>query len=92
MPDSKEFSMEVFDEDVRPVLRCISKILGKEDDNTIDKSFLGMFALMMKPKVVLDIPSYWQEFVNTQCMSLSLVGSFRFPSLINYLFLYQNVE
>ena len=56
------------------MLRCISKILGKEDDSTIDKSVLGMFSLLMKPKVVLDIPSYWQEFVNTQCMSLSLVA------------------
>ena len=74
--------MEVFDEDVRPVLRCISKILGKEDDNSINKSILGMFTLMMNPGVVLDIPSYWKEVVNARLMSLSLTGSFRFPSLL----------
>lgn len=68
------------------------KDIGKEDDNIIDKSVMGMFALMMKPGVVLDNPSYWQEDVNTQLMSLSLTGSFRFPSLVIYLFLYQNVE
>ena len=37
VPDSKEFSMEVFDEEVWLALRWISKILGKEDENTIDK-------------------------------------------------------
>ena len=74
------------------MLSCISKIVGKEDDNIIGKSVLGMFALMMKPRVVLDIPSYWQEVVNTQLMSLSLTGSFRFHYLIIYLFLYQNLE
>ena len=84
--------MEFFDEEVRLVLRCISNILGKDDDSIVDKSVLGMFALMMKPGVVLDIPSYWQEAVNSQLMSLSLTDSFRFPSLFIYLFLYQNVE
>ena len=74
------------------MLRGISKILGKEEKNIIDKSVLGLFALMMKPRVVLDIPSYWQEVINTQLLSLSLTRSFKFPSLIIYLFLYQNVE
>ena len=45
-PDSKEFSMEVFDVEVRPVLRCISNILGKDDDNSVGKSVRGMFALI----------------------------------------------
>ena len=36
-PDSKEFSMEVFDVEFKPVLKCISKILEKDDDNTVDK-------------------------------------------------------
>ena len=57
-PDNKYFPMEVFDIEVRPVLKCITKILGKDDDSTVDKSVMGMFALMMKPGVVLDIPSY----------------------------------
>ena len=74
------------------MLRCIANILGKVDDGTVDKSILGMFAMMMKPRLVLDIASYWQEAFNTQLMSLSLTGSFRFPSLIVYLFLYKNVE
>ena len=73
-------------------MRCIIKILGKEDDIIIEKSVLGLFALMMKPGVVLDIHSYWKEVFNTKLMSLSLTGSFRFSSLIIYLFLYQNVE
>ena len=84
--------MEVFYIEVRPVLKCITNILGKYDDITVEKSVLGMFAMMMKPGVVLDIPSYWQEAVKSQLMSLSLTGSFRFPSLAIYLFLYQNVE
>ena len=84
--------MEVFDIEVRAVLRCIAKILGKYDDSTVEKSVLGMFTMMMKPGVVLDIPSYWQEAVNSQLMTLSLIGSFKFPSLAIYLFLYQNVE
>ena len=54
------------------MLRCILKILGKEDDSIVDKSVLRLFALMMKPGVVLDIPSYWQEDVDTQLMTLSL--------------------
>lgn len=78
--------------EVKPVLSCIAKILGKDDESIVDKSILGMFAMMMKPGLVLDIPSYWQEFVNSQLMRLSLTGSFRFPSLIVYLFLYKNVE
>ena len=84
--------MEIFDTEVKPMLSCIANILGKDDDRTMDKSVLGMFAMMMKPGVVLDIPSYWQEAFNSQLTSLSLTGSFRFPSLIVYLFLYQNVE
>ena len=59
--ESKEFSMEIFNTEFQLVMKCISKILGKEDDNTIGKLVLGMFALMMKLGVVLDIPSYWQE-------------------------------
>ena len=84
--------MEVFDIEVRSVLRCIAKIFGKDNNSTVDKSILGMVAMMMKPRVVMDIPSYWQEAFNSQLMSLSLTGSFKFPSLVIYLFLYQNVE
>ena len=51
-----------------------------------------MFSLMMKPGMVLDIPSFWQEIVNSQLMAFPLTGFFRFPSLLVYLFLYQNVE
>ena len=84
--------MEVFDVENRPVLSSIAKILGKENDLNIDKLVLGMFALMMKPGKILDIPYFWQETVNSQLMVFSLTGSFKFPSLIVYLFLYQNVE
>ena len=92
IPNSKEFPMEVFDIEVKPVLSCIAKILGKDDNSTVEKSILGMFIMMMKLGLALDIPSYWQEVVKSKLMSLSLTGSFRFPSLIVYLFLYQNVE
>lgn len=84
--------MEIFDIEVQPVLSSIAKILGKDDDSTVDKSILGMFSMMMNPGIVLDIPSYWKEAFNSQLMSLSLTDSFRLPSLIVYLFLYQNVE
>ena len=84
--------MEVFYIEVKLVLSCIANILGKDDDSTVDKSILMMFSMMMKPRLVLDIPSYWKEVVNSQFMSLSLTGSFRFHSLIVYLFLYQNVQ
>ena len=66
--------------------------MGKDDDKAVDKSILGIFSMMMKPGMVLDIPSYWQEVVNSWLMSLSLTGSSIFPSLIIYLFLYKNVE
>ena len=51
--------MGVFYAKTHPVLSHIAKILGKDDDNAVDKSVLGMFAMMMKPGMVLDIPSYW---------------------------------
>ena len=91
-PECGEFTMGVFNKDTQPVLSSIAKILGKEDDVTVDRLVLGMFAMMMKPGTVLDIPSFWQEAVKSQLMSPSLTGSFKFPSLIVYLFLYQNVE
>ena len=84
--------MEIFDAENRPVLSCIAEILGKDNDLTVDKLVLGMYAMMMKPGTVLDIPYFWQEIVNSQLMRFSLTGSFKFPSLIVYLFLYQNVE
>ena len=68
------------------------EILGRDDDREIDKAALGMFALMMKPGVVLDIPSFWQEVVNSQLIAFPLTGYFRFLSLVVYLFLYQNFE
>lgn len=53
---------------------------------------LGFFSLMMKSDIVLDIPSFWVNVINTQFMTLPLTGSFKFPLLITYLFLYHNVE
>ena len=91
-PECGEFSMGVFNEDTRPVLSSFAKILGKEDDVMVDKSVLGMFTMMMKPGMVMDIPSFWQEAVNLQLMSLSLKGSFKFPCVFVYLFFYQNVQ
>ena len=63
--DWKEFDMGVFEAKTPPVLSHIAKFLGKDDDNIVDKSVLGMFSMMMKPGMVLDIPSYWQEAVNS---------------------------
>ena len=48
-PDCKEFYMGVFDAETCLVLSHIAKILGKDDDNIVDKSVLGMFSMMMKP-------------------------------------------
>ena len=58
----------------------------------IDRSVLGIFSLMMNPKVVLDIPSFWQENMNSQIMSLTLTGSFKFISIVTYLFMYKNAK
>lgn len=44
--------------------------------------------MTMKPGVILDIPAFWVDTINT----LSLTGSFKFPSVVTYLFLYQNAE
>ena len=74
--EGEEFSLEVFDAEYRPILSCIAEILGKDNDHTVDKSVLGMYALMMKPGVVLDIPSFWQEVVNSQLMTFPLTGFF----------------
>ena len=57
--EGEEFSLEVFDAKYRPILSYIAEILGKDNAHTVDKLVLGMFALMMKPGVVLDIPSFW---------------------------------
>lgn len=58
----------------------------------VDKTILGMFTLMMKPGVVLYIPAYLENVVNTQFMNLSRTGCFRFPPLVAHLFLYSHVE
>lgn len=90
--DAILFSLDIFAIDIRPVLQVISKILGKENSKQVDKVVLGFFSLMMKPKVVLDIPTFWVDTINNQFMTLPLTGSFKFPSVITYLFLYQNAE
>lgn len=51
--------MGIFDTKVQAVLSSIANILGKDDDSMVDKSMLRMFSVMMKPGMVLDIPSYW---------------------------------
>ena len=66
--------------------------MGKEDVAMVDKSVLGMFSLMMNPEVILDILAYLEDVVNTQFTNLSLFGCFRFPSLVNFFFLYIHVE
>lgn len=86
--DGNIFSLEMFVVDISYVLQVIAKILGKEDSNLVDKFFLGFLSLMMKPEVVLDIPTFWVDAINTQFMTLPLTGSFKFPSVITYLFLY----
>ena len=57
--ESGKFSLEAFNVQYKPFLSCIMEIFGRDDDREIDKAALGMFALMMKPGVVLDIPSFW---------------------------------
>ena len=57
--EGEEFSLEAFDAEYRPILSCIAEILGKDNDQTVNKSVLGMYVIMMKPGVVLDIPSFW---------------------------------
>lgn len=47
---------------------------------------------MMKPEIVLYIPTFWVDIINTQFMTLPLTWSFKFPSVITYLFLYRNFE
>lgn len=90
--DGNIFSLEMFAVDIRPVLQIIAKILGKEDSKKVDKFVLEFFSLMMMPEIVLDIPSFWVEVINTQFMTSPLTGSFKFPTVIAYLFLYQNVD
>ena len=65
---------------MRPIIQILANILGEEDFFMIYREIFSMFALMMKPRVVLDIPTYLENFVNNQFMSFSLTGSFRFPS------------
>ena len=90
--DLNKFPPSLFTEYMRPILQILAKIMGKEHDVMIDREILGMFALMMKPGVVLEIPTYLENYIYNQFMSLSLTGSFRFPSLVTYLFLYSHVE
>lgn len=44
-----QFPLDTFVEEVRLVLQILAKILGKEDTNTMDKTILRMFSLMMNP-------------------------------------------
>lgn len=90
--DGNIFSLEMFAVDIRTVLQVIAKILGKEDSKQVYKVVLGFFSLMMKPEVVLDIPTFLVDAINTQFMTLPLTGSFKFPTVLTYLFLYQNAE
>jgi len=90
--DGNLFSLEIFAVDIRPVFQVIAKILGKEDSNQVDKVVLGFLSLMMNPEIVLDILEFWVDAINIQFMPLPLPCSFKFPSAITYLFLYQNVE
>lgn len=46
----------------------------------------------MKPEIALGIPAFWVDAISTQFMTLPLTGSFKFPSVITYLFLYRNAE
>ena len=99
MPSGKQFSLESsqfplnsFVEDIRLIIQILTKILGRDDVLVIDKVTLGIFNLMMKPSVVLDIPDFWEGKINAQFMNLSLIGCFRFPSLITYMFLSSHVE
>ena len=89
--ESDTFRLSSFAKDVRQILQILAKVLGREDAMVVDKSILGMFALMMKPGVVLHIPTYLESVINNQFMSLSITGSFRFPYLVTYLFLYSHV-
>lgn len=45
----------------------------------------------MQPDVVLDILTFWEYAINLQLLNFSIVGYFRFPSLLVYLFLYVHV-
>lgn len=56
--DPTQLFLETFFEDVRPILQIIAKVLGREDTTFIDKDILGMFNLILQPKVVVDIPAY----------------------------------
>jgi len=59
--DCSHFPLDIFDEVVRPVLQVLTRILEKEDTVVVDRVVLGMFAVMMKLGVVLDIPTYCKK-------------------------------
>lgn len=86
--DSTQFPLDDFSEVVKPILQILAIFFGKEDTAVIDKAILGIFSVMMKPDVVLDIPSFGEGVINAQFMNLSLTVCFIFPSLITYIFLY----
>ena len=73
LPEKEKFSLELeifplntSTEDIRPVLQILAKFLGRKDVMVVDNSILGMFSLMMKPRVILDIPTYLENVINNQ--------------------------
>lgn len=51
-----------------------------------------MLNLSMQPNVILDIPTFWEGFVNFQLSKFNLTSCFRFPSMLVSLVLYFHVE
>lgn len=90
--DPTLFSVDNFVEEFRPILQEIFRVLGKDENYVIDHATIGMFHLVMKPNVILNIPTFLEDLLNSQLLNFNLTGCFRFPSLLVYLLLYVHVE
>lgn len=86
------FHMDTFVDEVKSILQIMAKILGREDTNVINRAILGMFIFLMNHETIFDIPAFWEKRVNSQLIHISLIGCFKFPFFVTYLFLYTHIE
>ena len=67
-------------------------MLGLENADRVTKAGLEFLWLMMKPRILLDIPTFLASTIKAQFQDMSSFCSFRYCSLVFYLFMFKHVD
>ena len=67
-------------------------MLGFEDADMVTKAGLGFQWLMMQAEILLDIPTFLASAIKAQFQDMSSFYSFKYCSLVFYLFLFEHVD